>query len=165
MSAPGCQSGGTRGGGLRASVFPFFGFSVFLWTVVGGPWTAAAAEPVEFVSTIKSPPDADGYSSLVTWDVNNACDLIATAPGNSWSQPTPGGPPAARYEHSAVFDSAAKKMYVFGGNDVGSRNDLWVYDVTLNTWTPLTPGGPPSGRYGHSATFDPAAKKMYVFGG
>ena len=48
--------------------------------------------------------------------------------------------------------------------EMDGRNDLWVYDLTLNTWSELSPtGGPPVARSYHSAVT--ANGKMFVFGG
>lgn len=100
---------------LRPSVLQFFGFSVFLWTVVGGPWTASAAEPVEFVSKIDSPCGAGGdYTSPVTWDANNACDLTDQQMRlEGGAQRVQGGQPAG-------FSSAQQTGTHVGAHENGS---------------------------------------------
>ncbi len=87
--------------------------------------------------------------------------------GNSWEKLIPQGtPPPARSNHSAVWDAAAGKMYVFGGSGVGVLNDLWVYSAGDNAWERLTPQGtPPPAHASHSAVWDAAAGRMYLFGG
>jgi hypothetical protein len=37
-----------------------------------------------------------------------------------------GTPPSARYGHTAIYDPVRDRMVVFGGNDGGSRDDVWA---------------------------------------
>ncbi|MCH8197948.1 MAG: hypothetical protein IH904_07690 [Proteobacteria bacterium] len=95
----------------------------------------------------------------------------------AWTQLFPSGtPPAARVGHSAVYDAAANKMIVFGGQvstlDPFQGNDVWVLSNANGlgggtpAWTELSPSGTlPNIRGGHSAVFDPASNRMIVFGG
>ncbi len=126
------------------------------------------------------PPAARMYHSAV-WDSTNQKmyifggstgsvqnDLWAYTPStNTWAQLTPtGGPPAARSDHSAVWDSTNQKMYIFGGSAGSYQNDLWAYTPSSNTWAQLTPtGGPPATRADHSAVWDSTNQKMYIFSG
>ena len=84
--------------------------------------------------------------------------------------------PAPRYLHTAVFDSSANEMIVFGGTDLGTveYNDVWLaLGIITNTcdacnqqWSFLAPNGtPPAARSGHTAVYDSADSRMMVFGG
>ena len=104
-----------------------------------------------------------GYAS----GVGNRNDLWSYNPtANTWTNLNPSGGPAARYAHSAVWDSTNSKMYVFGGFTTVAKNDLWSYTPATNTWAQLSPTGTiPSARSGHSAVWNATNGKMYVFGG
>jgi murein DD-endopeptidase MepM/ murein hydrolase activator NlpD len=96
---------------------------------------------------------------------------------------SPQGFPAPRGRHSAVYDTGANRMIIFGGgNFTGDPscnfcifnplfNDVWVLTNANGlggtpTWVPLFPsGGPPAGRAGHHAVYDPASNRMTIFGG
>ena len=104
--------------------------------------------------------------------VSIACTGQAAA--QAWTQLAPtGGPPSARYAHSAVFNTVGNRMIVFGGCSVAacSSNDVWVLanaDGTGGTpaWSQLSPtGGPTPNRYGHNAVYDAANNRMIVFAG
>ena len=82
------------------------------------------------------------------WVLSNANGLGGTP---SWQQLTPaGGPPSARYQHSAVYDPANNRMIVFGGDvPCGSGNgEVWILTNANGlggtlTWIQLSPiGGP-----------------------
>ncbi|HET9327085.1 MAG TPA: kelch repeat-containing protein [Candidatus Eisenbacteria bacterium] len=114
-----------------------------------------------------------GHSESSLQPVNDVWSLeLGTG---TWSalEPT-GDPPAARLEHSAIFDSPARRMIVFGGQTVAllpplnPLNDLWQLDLDVSppAWSPITPEGtPPPARSCHSAIFDVAQRRMVVFGG
>jgi N-acetylneuraminic acid mutarotase len=88
--------------------------------------------------------------------------------GNVWISLSPAGStPAARRDHTLVYESVHGNLLLFGGgNEVGDLNDLWAYSPPTDTWTQLSPaGGPPPARERHCAFFDPDTAKMYVFGG
>ena len=100
-----------------------------------------------------------------------AC-LCAVAPlaGQTWSQLSPtGGPPAARQGHSAVLDSAANQMIVFGGMGGGvDFNDIWSLSTSVSSpqWTSVAAvGSAPPARTGHSAVYDSTNSRMTIFGG
>ena len=101
-----------------------------------------------------------------------AAACVGQAAAQAWTQLAPtGGPPAARNYHSAVFSTNNDRMIVFGGNNGGSLNDVWVLgnaDGVGGTpaWTQLAPtGGPTPIRYVHSAVYDAANNRMIVFAG
>lgn len=73
-----------------------------------------------------------------------------------------------RTGHSAVYDSANRRMIVFGGQDdvLAYRNEVFVLNLATMEWTqPPTTGTPPSIRALHSAVYDSTRQQMIVFGG
>lgn len=105
----------------------------------------------------------DGVNSL---NVTRALDL---GPSPAWATiATVGGPPAGRYAHSLVYDSARDRVLVFGGRDAGSFfGDVWALSLAgTPTWTQIIPAGTsPSNRFGHEAIYDPVRDRMLLFGG
>lgn len=97
------------------------------------------------------------------------------APGESprWEQLSPAGGPGPRFGHSAVFDGATNRMYVFGGTGPGGpANDVWMLSHANGTggaptWHQLTPiGGPPGAREYATAVFDSRrGHRMTIFSG
>src|SRR5205807_4899288 len=77
------------------------------------------------------------------WVLSNANGFGGTP---AWSQIIPvGTPPAARSEHSTVYDAASNRMIVFGGGIAGSLwlNDVWVLSNAnglggIPAWTQLS---------------------------
>lgn len=88
---------------------------------------------------------------------------------SSWRQLSPTGTaPKERHGHSAIYDSQAKRMIVFGGEaDDTLQNDVWVLSLGCSlSWSQLsTSGTPPSARDDHAAIYDRAGNRMIVFGG
>jgi N-acetylneuraminic acid mutarotase len=86
----------------------------------------------------------------------------------SWVSLAPSGPsPSARSGHSAVWDSTANRLLLFGGYGVdGYRADLWSYRPDTNSWEELAGGGPrPPPREEHTAVWDSAHGQMLLYGG
>lgn len=76
--------------------------------------------------------------------------------------------PAARAEHTAVWDTAGQRMLVFGGYGPETKNDTWSLAWTGSSWTwsQLSPAGtPPASSEGHTAVWDATGQRMLVFGG
>jgi uncharacterized protein (TIGR03437 family) len=81
-----------------------------------------------------------------------------------WSEvPASGTLPPARFGHTLVFDSARRRLIVFGGQASGFFNDVWAFDLATSTWRQLSSGNTgPSRRYGHSAVIDTARDRMVI---
>lgn len=113
-----------------------------------------------------------GRSSL-----SNAVLLQTPANGNGkWSTliaDGTAGSPAARWGHTAVYDSASNRMIVFGGQALGAPyfSDVWVLTNAdgqggAATWSQLSPSGSsPEPRWSHTAIYDTANNRMILFGG
>ena len=85
---------------------------------------------------------------------------------DAWSILTSDGP-AARQDHSMVWDPATQSALVFGGQAASVFqyfNDLWRYSWPLRSWMQISASGP-GPRYGHSAVWDPQSRAMLVMGG
>lgn len=80
---------------------------------------------------------------------------------------TLGVAPAARYEHTAIYDSVNQRMIVQGGFSTTYLSDTWALSLGgTPTWTDLTPLGPvPAARSNHAAIFDAANQRLILFGG
>jgi len=113
------------------------------------------------------------------WVLTNANGLEAGAP--NWVQlSATGGPPAARQNSRAAYESVTNRMIVFGGQDGGGSlatvfEEIWVLananglEAGTPTWSQLSPmGAPVSGTIGYylaSMVYDATANRMTVFGG
>jgi len=86
-----------------------------------------------------------------------------------WTLLSASGTAPTLYDHSAVYDSVANAMYVFGGTSTDPKlqisNHTFVLSkangVGASAWTV---SGPPV-RYSQSAFFDSADNALFVFGG
>jgi hypothetical protein len=105
-----------------------------------------------------------------TWVLTNA---NGNGGASAWIQlSTTGGPPPARENFTAVYDTGSNTMTIFGGDNCFSgQEDVWVLSNANGeggtpTWTQLAPTGtPPSGNQNATAVYDSNNKVMIVFGG
>ena len=112
------------------------------------------------------------------WVLSNADGNGASTP--TWTQLAPTGDlPPSRSNHSAVYDSAANTMYIFGGLQWSDTNqgytplgDVWKLTnadglgTATPNWTQIGQRGtPPGANYSHLAGFDHVNRRMIVFGG
>lgn len=92
---------------------------------------------------------------------------LAGAP--AWTNLAPSGtPPAARWNHVAIYDPVGDRMIVHGGENPGQVfEDTWALSLAgAPAWSQLAPVGEiPYARSGHAAVFDPLASRMIVTGG
>ena len=104
-----------------------------------------------------------GYDS---WYLNDvwALSLGATP---SWTPILPSGSlPAARVEHSVLYDSVQDCLLVFGGEDNDYYyGDTWVLPLASPTsWTLLEVYGA-TPRWGQAAAYDAGQNSVFMFGG
>lgn len=95
-----------------------------------------------------------GYSNITGWTEVNAIEV--------WTQRGTNAPPAARWQHTAVW--TGREMIIWGG-ETGSvpLNTGGRYNPVLNAWTASSTFNPPAARYYHTAVN--AGHRMLVFGG
>ena len=82
-----------------------------------------------------------------------------------WTRLEPSGdPPAARSDHTAVYDPVRNRMIVHGGFAHDFYYDTWALSLTdPPAWTQLSASGP--GGPGRSLVHDPVEDRLLVFGG
>ncbi|HEY6970665.1 MAG TPA: kelch repeat-containing protein [Candidatus Angelobacter sp.] len=112
------------------------------------------------------------------WVLSSADGSGASTP--TWTQLAPTGDlPAPRTNHSAVYDSAANTMYIFGGlqwsnltQSYTPLGDVWKltnadgHGTATPNWKQIGQlGTPPGANYSQVAVFDHANRRMIVFGG
>jgi hypothetical protein len=99
---------------------------------------------------------------------NDTWELSLASP--AWTELTPSGtPPSPRVGHTAVYDSQAGRMVVFGGARGSSGEESYAFELDLTgpvAWAKLGPGSDfPKARGSHAAAYDPPGQRMIVFGG
>jgi hypothetical protein len=97
-----------------------------------------------------------------TWSISLTATPVMTLLSPSTT------PPSGRDTMTAVYDTSAALMIVFGGNGAGgSLNDVWALSLSgTPKWTPiLVTGTPPGVRAGYAAIFDDATRRLLLFGG
>jgi|GEM_PF-637754 len=108
------------------------------------------------------------FGGVVGGDFDRAVRELDIATG-TWETifDNPPACPASRAYHTAVYDSANRAMWIFGGsNGATELDDLWRYDIASRVWQQVLPSGTgASGRFKHAALYDPVEGAMYVFGG
>jgi hypothetical protein len=86
-----------------------------------------------------------------------------------WQEMSPAGErPAARYLHSAVYDSVEDRMIMTGGVVLGTVVDeVWALGLSgTPTWQRLvTSGGGPGARFGQTLAYDAQTRELLAFGG
>lgn len=85
--------------------------------------------------------------------------------GAGWKLLTPTLRPAPRAQASMAFDSARKRIVLFGGDSQGGDDfgDTWEWDGTQ--WLKRTVSVAPSARRSAAMTYDPARNEIVLFGG
>jgi Galactose oxidase, central domain len=105
--------------------------------------------------------------------------LVGQAAAQTWTQLFPTadptyGSPSPRVYNSTVYNTANKRLIVFGGGGPGGYgplNDVWVLTNADGTggspnWIKLIPsGGPPAAREMHAAVYDQANNRMIIHAG
>jgi hypothetical protein len=88
----------------------------------------------------------------------------------NWTQSKQVPQPSCRGYHSMAYDEAAKKMVLFGGEEVLSGplrylNDTWTLDPATGIWQNVTPAGSPAKRNFAAMTYVRSTKEIMLFGG
>lgn len=81
---------------------------------------------------------------------------------------TTGGPPAARTQHVAVYDSKRDRMIVHGGQTTSGVPfaDTWALDFATDTWSEVSNGNPgPAARALHAGVYDDRGDRLIVYSG
>lgn len=65
--------------------------------------------------------------------------------------------------HAMAYDSARKRVVLFGGRFSAELADTWEWDGA--NWHAMSPSASPSGRSGHGMAFDSVRKRVVLFGG
>lgn len=84
-----------------------------------------------------------------------------------------GTAPAARFGHTAIYDSSSNNMVLFAGatSSTACLQDLWILDDANSAdgtpaWLNMTASGTaPAARTNHIAAYDPGSNTMIVFSG
>ena len=116
--------------------------------------------------------DTPQGKSNEVWVLEHANGLGGTP---TWTLLNTIGAPGPCALHTAVYDSAANRMIVWGCGQacapVDPPDGVWVLEHANGlggtpTWTLLnTTGGPPSARDMHTAVFNPSNNRMTIFAG
>lgn len=85
---------------------------------------------------------------------------------NKWEQVKAERQPPARANSRLAYDPVAKKVVLFGGDQLSQLvADTWVFDTATGTWEEKKPAVSPSPRGGHALLWLPKAKKLLLLGG
>lgn len=75
-----------------------------------------------------------------------------------------GNAPRGREHYGITFDTARKRVVLFGGTGSGSFGDTWDFDPSNKQWIKMDITGP-SARYRHQGEYAEALKTSFFFGG
>jgi galactose oxidase-like protein/Kelch motif protein len=149
-------------------------------------WTLSLSGPLTWEElTVQGPAPASRNEHFATYDVvddrmivyggNGCCsgafdDLwsLSFADPPTWSQAQVVGPgPGARGSASVAYDSARRRILLFGGWNGSAHDDLWALSLTgAASWTLLDGGGAVLGpRQGAGCAYDCDADRLFVVGG
>ncbi|NHJ38806.1 MAG: hypothetical protein FK731_02155 [Asgard group archaeon] len=86
---------------------------------------------------------------------------------NTWTNVTPAFNPESYYVSSAVYDSKAGRILLFGGQskDVTYDNKTWAFDLETTTWENREAANPPPYRSHSAMVYDSFNDKTILFGG
>jgi hypothetical protein len=85
---------------------------------------------------------------------------------NAWERLKLDHQPPQRANSRLVYDPAAKKVVLFGGDALDHLlADTWAFDVVTHRWEQRRPKRSPSPRAGHALLWLPKAKRVLLAGG
>ncbi len=161
-------------GGLNATSVPLsdtWEYAAGKWTELSPPHHPSARAFASIAYDAK-----DGYVVLFGGVGENASGGLTmlsdtwTFVGGQWTKLSPATHPVGRYAAVATYDTANKKVVLFGGLSVnfvtGSSTlygDTWTF--VGGTWTRLSPSVHPSPRGADGLAYDPTTGDVVLFGG
>lgn len=86
---------------------------------------------------------------------------------DTWQQKSPSTTPSATRVPAMTYDSANKKVVLFGGLDSDDKymDETWIYDVGEDKWTQKFPSNKPSARAMTTMVYDSFNNKIILFAG
>lgn len=90
------------------------------------------------------------------------------ASAQSWTNLTPSGSYPVLANASAIYDTRADRIVVWGGSGTSGFSDkMWVLNINTNSWSEIIPktNKKPSARYTHVAMFDSLQNQLIMFSG
>ena len=116
-------------------------------------WDADREELVLFGGTTNVGAGGGELDDTWTWD------------GTAWTRLDPPARPSPRLGATLTWDTARRRLVLFGGGSVaeGVRDDTWTWDGA--TWTPEATSTRPPARVLHGAAVDPTTAAITVVGG
>ena len=160
--------GGQTGSGLSDETFAWGGTS---WIPLGTTQAPSArvGHTMAYNTVISRVYLFGGYDGT---NVNNELWQFDYATGlpYTWTQVSViGDIPSTRTNAVMVFDVAAGRLVLFGGNDQTERlGDTYEFDYTINSWSQISPGGgldEPNPRELHDMVYWPAGNSTILYGG
>ena len=125
----------------------------------GLSWSALCADPLNQELLL--------FGGCGVLTENAAPGTWVYAPGkNEWRKLEAKCEPPPRALSPMVYDPAAKKILLFGGERLDQLYaDTWVYDCATRTWEERKPALSPSPRFGHALLHLPKSGKLVLLGG
>lgn len=146
------------------------GVMLTLWVACHPVGAAPQWRPATFPTILSHAAAYDElHSQLVVFGGRHAMyadymDITWVLNGSSWELRFPNTRPSARIRHSMVYDSARKRVVLFGGNGPdGYLNDTWVWDG--NDWAKQHTTVRPPARDSFALTYDAKRDVVVLFGG
>lgn len=93
-----------------------------------------------------------------------ALAAVAAAQPLAYKQLATGGP-SPRLDGTIAYDPSGSQLFLFGGSDGATKNDLWAYSLSNGRWAELNTNPRPAARLGHTLNFDPVRRRLILFAG
>jgi hypothetical protein len=110
--------------------------------------------------SVTPPSDNPCYAPMKSFDLTT----------RNWTTPGPVPAPSCREYVRMAYDTAAKKLVLFGGqydwvNPIQAFNDTWSYSTGTGTWTNMSPPDAPAVRANYGMAYASKTGEVYVYGG